>query len=141
MLDFKKIENICAIVLLVAFFLPWLSIGGLISFSGYQLPNAAQGLNALASAFSESEPETNYAAYLVYLVPLVAIAVLAADYLKSDEKTTRIISIVAGVIPVGGFIYAVTQVEFSALAIGAFLTFLSGVGILLATFGVVKIPK
>ena len=42
MLDFKKIENICAIVLIVAFFLPWVSFGGMLSFAGYQIPNALE---------------------------------------------------------------------------------------------------
>jgi len=151
MIDFKKIENICAIVLLVAFFLPWVSVPIIGSYAGYQIPGAVTSfleMSAGLANFSFDDPNPEPAAvdvpfqvYLVYLIPLVAIAVLVADYLKTDEKTTRIISIVAGVIPVSGFIYGVTQIDFSALALGAFLIFLSGVGILLATFGVVKIPK
>ena len=151
MIDFKKIENICAIVLLVAFFLPWVSVPIIGSYAGYQIPGAVTSFLEMSAglanfSFDDSNPEpaavdVPFQVYLVYLIPLVAIAVLVADYLKTDEKTTRIISIVAGVIPVSGFIYGVTQIDFSALALGAFLIFLSGVGILLATFGVVKIPK
>lgn len=43
---FSKIENYCAIGLLVCFFLPWFQIGETISISrkGYQLPNLAHDI-------------------------------------------------------------------------------------------------
>ena len=141
MIDFKKIENICAIVLVVAFFLPWVSLGGMFSFAGYQLPNAAEGINAMAAAFSESEPDTNYVVYLVYLVPLLAVGVLATDYLKSDEKVAHYVAIAAGAFPLLGFLYVVIDNGIEGLAIGIYLTVIAAIVMLLATFGVIKRPE
>tara|TARA_B100000214_G_scaffold257966_1_gene190287 strand:- start:248 stop:745 length:498 start_codon:yes stop_codon:yes gene_type:complete len=165
MLDFKKIENIAAIVLLVAFFMPWLSVVGLGSMSGYDIPGVVKkglqmiaGIEAAFSSFSldgsapaPAEPaavDVPFQVYLVYLVPLAAIAVLVADYLKLDEKVARIISVVAGVIPVGGFVYGVIAIQDpeaklaqASLEIGAYLMLLAGIAMLLATFKIIKMPK
>ena len=142
MIDFKKIENICAIVLVVAFFLPWVSLGGMFSFAGYQLPNAAEGINAMAAAWSESgEADTNYGVYLVYLVPLLAVGVLATDYLKSDEKVAHYVAIAAGVLPLLGFLYMVIDNGMQGMAIGIYLTVVAAIVMLLATFGVIKRPE
>ena len=165
MLDFKKIENIAAIVLLVSFFMPWLSVLFLGSMSGYEIPGAVtkalEGLAAMQTAFSgfsldgsapaPAEPaavDVPFQVYLVYLVPLAAIAVLVADYLKLDEKVARIISVVAGVIPVGGFVYGVIAIQDpeaklaqASLEIGAYLMLLAGIAMLLATFKIIKMPK
>ena len=144
MLDFKKLENICAIVIIVAFFLPWISMGGMISFSGYELPNLAEMASAMGAAFNENaaKEQTNYAVYLVYLVPLLAIGVLATDYLKTDEKIAHFVAMAAGAFPVLAFAYA----SFSSsgvpegLAIGIWLTLLACVAMLLTVFGVIKQP-
>ena len=82
--------------------------------------------------------------YLIYLVPLAAIGVLVTDYLKTDEKIARIVAIIAGVIPIAGIIYLLIQSEgegFQVLAMGAYLTILAAIGMLLATFGIVKSPE
>ena len=142
MIDFKKIENICAIVLVVAFFLPWLSFGGMFSVAGYELPNGAEGINAMAAAWSESgEADTNYGVYLVYLVPLLAVGVLATDYLKSDEKVAHYVAIAAGALPVLGFLYMVIDNGMQGMAIGIYLTVVAAIVMLLATFGVIKRPE
>ena len=142
MIDFKKIENICAIVLIVAFFLPWLSFGGFFSLAGYELPNAAEGVSSLAGAFSESgEVDTNYSVYLVYLVPLLAVGVLATDYLKSDEKVAHYVAIAAGAFPILGFLSLVIENGMEGLAIGIYLTVVAAIVMLLATFGVIKRPE
>tara|TARA_B100001029_G_scaffold88095_1_gene72250 strand:- start:10807 stop:11238 length:432 start_codon:yes stop_codon:yes gene_type:complete len=143
MIDFKRIENICAIVMVVAFFLPWVSGGGMFSFAGYQLPNAAEMLTNLSAAFSESgQGDTYYSVYLVYLVPLLAIGVLATDYLKSDEKVAHYAAIAAGVFPVVGFLIGLINTgSLQGLAIGVWLTMLAAIVMLLATFGVIKRPE
>ena len=143
MIDFKRIENICAIVMVVAFFLPWVSGGGMFSFAGYQLPNAAEMLTNLSAAFSESgQGDTYYSVYLVYLVPLLAIGVLATDYLKSDEKVAHYAAIAAGVFPVVGFLIGLINTgSLQGLAIGVWLIMLAAIVMLLATFGVIKRPE
>ena len=142
MLDFKKIENICAIVLIVAFFLPWVSFGGMFSFAGYQIPNALEGANQLLAIGSESgEVASNPEIYLVYLVPLLAVGVLATDYLKSDKKVAHYVAIAAGVLPLLGFLYMLQRNGMQGMAIGIYLTVLASIVMLLATFGVIKRPE
>ena len=144
MIDFKKIENIAAIVMIVAFFLPWVSAGGMFSFSGYELPNLAEMARGISNSFSEDgvKNQTNYAIYLVYLVPLLAISVLANDYLKSDEKISKYTSIAAGAFPIFGLIFAIMRAgEITGFAIGIWLTMLAAVVMLLAVFGIIKQPE
>ena len=141
MLDFKKIENICAIVFIVAFFMPWVSYDtglGTIQASGASIPGTVNNLVSLAG---ESAP---WYVYLVYLVPLTAIGVLVTDFLKADEKIARIVTIVAGVLPLAGLIYVLIEagsIAFSFLGIGMYLTILAAIAMLLAVFGVIKIPE
>lgn len=144
MIDFKKIENIAAIIMIVAFFLPWISAGGMFSFSGYELPNLAEMASGMSAAFSEdgAKSQTNYAVYLVYLVPLLAIGVLATDYLKSDKKLSKYTAIAAGAFPILGIIYSIIRAgEITGFAIGIWLTLLAAVVMLLAVFGVIKQPE
>ena len=144
MINFKKIENIAAIVMLVAFFLPWISAGGVFSFSGYELPNLAEMASGMSAAFSEdgAKSQTNYAVYLVYLVPLLAIGVLATDYLKSDKKLSKYTAIAAGAFPILGIIYSIIRTgEITGFAIGIWLTLLAAIVMLLAVFGVIKQPE
>ena len=82
--------------------------------------------------------------YLVYLVPLTAIGVLVTDFLKTDEMIARIVAILAGVVPIAGVIYMLIEgggEVFSYLGFGAYLTILAAIGMLLATFGIVKSPE
>ena len=141
-MNFKKIENICAIVFIVAFFMPWVSYdAGFIQVqaSGASIPGT---INSLGSAVAgESAP---WYVYLVYLVPLTAIGVLVTDFLKTDEKIARIVTIVAGVLPLAGLIYVLIEagsIAFSFLGIGMYLTLLAAIAMLLAVFGVIKIPE
>ena len=144
MIDFKKIENISAIVIIVAFFLPWISVGGMFSFTGYELPNLAEMASGMRDAFGEEgvESQANYAIYLFYLVPLLAIGVLANDYLKTDEKVSKYTAIAAGAFPILGFIYSIISAgEITGFAIGIWLTMLAAVVMLLTVFGIIKQPE
>ena len=42
MIDFKKPENIFFVVLIIAFFMPWVDFYGIVTVNGYQLPNVNQ---------------------------------------------------------------------------------------------------
>ena len=123
--------------MLVAFFLPWVSFMGL-SAAGYSIVGT---LNNFLAIGGESAP---WQVYLIFLVPLAAVGVLVTDFLKTDEKIARIVAIVAGVIPVAGIIYLLIQSEgegFKVLAMGAYLTVIAAIVMLLAVFGIVKMPK
>tara|TARA_Y100001970_G_scaffold147465_1_gene181063 strand:+ start:891 stop:1319 length:429 start_codon:yes stop_codon:yes gene_type:complete len=142
-MNFKKIENICAIVLLVAFFLPWVSVFGM-SASGFSIPGIVSQFSQLGSSISGESASVPWQVYLVYLVPLTAVGVLVTDFLKTDEMIARIVAILAGVVPIAGVIYMLIQgggEVFSYLGFGAYLTILAAIGMLLATFGIVKSPE
>lgn len=139
-MNVKKLEVQCAIVLLIAFFLPWVSFGGIINVSGYNLTRAVDALESLAGMAqslgadgAQAElPAKIKLLYLVYLVPVAAAAVL---YLDFNGKSTKIASLIGGALPVLGFAYGFVEsgVEmFDFLAIGAVLTGLAGVGLLVA---------
>ena len=136
-MNFKKIENICAIAIIVAFFLPWISLG-FISFSGYDLPNLASSMAEFGAAFSDTPASSNGAhVWLVYLVPVLAIAALAFEYLEKDSKNLFVVS---GFVNLAVFIIAMVQVEgeIGSFGVGLWLTILSTIVMLLATFGVIK---
>lgn len=121
--------------------MPWVSYdAGFIQVqaSGASIPGT---INSLGSVAGESAP---WYVYLVYLVPLTAIGVLVTDFLKTDEKIARIVTIVAGVLPLAGLIYVLIEagsIAFSFLGIGMYLTILAAIAMLLAVFGVIKIPE
>ena len=109
MLNIKKIENICAIIIIVAFFLPWVSLG-IISFSGYDLPNLASLASSFDAAFSENGESSGSAnsLYAVYLIPLLSISILFMEYLGKESKK---LCLTAGTLNVVGFLYVLIFVD------------------------------
>ena len=125
-MNIKKIENICAAALIVAFFLPWVSMG-FISFSGYKMATMGG------------------AATLLFLLPLLAIAVLVNDsknFLDADKSKyltyatagIPIIYIVSRLIDLGGDF-------FSAASIGIYLTLIASIAMILGALGKIKLPE
>ena len=141
MFDIKKLENICAIIIIVAFFFPWVSLG-IVSFSGYELPNLLSALNSFASAFSEngeSSPEGANYLYAVYLIPLLSIGILFMEYLGKESKK---LCLTAGTLNVVGFLYILifeTEGDIGMMGIGIWITVLASVVMLLAATGFLKI--
>ena len=99
---FKNIEVIGSVGLLISFFLPWVSIGGLMTFNGYQIPNAVSALlrmgQALVSAFGQSGTKDalsidTWYLQLVYVSPLLAVITLVLAFLK---KNTRWVGLSSG---------------------------------------------
>jgi hypothetical protein len=139
MVNFKKLENICAGVIIVAFFLPWLSIGGFMSFSGYDLPGLANLANEFGAAMSDGEGSSSGAnwLYVVYLVPLMAVGILLAEYLGHNNKS---ICIASGAFNIIGFIVAVSKAEgeVGMFGIGLWITTLASIVIILSATGVIK---
>jgi len=140
MLNIKKIENICAIIIIVAFFLPWVSLG-FISFSGYDLPNLASFVNSFDAAFSENGESSGSAnsLYAVYLIPLLSISILFMEYLGKESKK---LCLTAGTLNVVGFLYVLifeTEGDIGMMGIGIWITVLASVVMLLAAAGYLKI--
>ena len=125
-MNIKKIENICAVALIVAFFLPWMSMG-FVSISGYK----AATLGGSAT--------------LIFVIPLLSIVVLANDSMNflDDDKSKYLTYATAGV-PI---VYILSRVInmggdfFSGASIGIYLTLIAAVAMLLAALGKIKFPE
>ena len=124
-MNIKKIENICAAALIVAFFLPWVSMG-FISFSGYQMATLGG------------------AATLMFLLPLLAIAVLVNDsqnFLDADKS--KYLTYTTAGIPILYILSRVVAMDnfFSAASIGIYLTLIASIVMILGALGKIKLPE
>ena len=137
MINFKELENICASLIVLAFFLPWVDLG-FISFSGYSLPILVNSVGSIAQAFDENIQSSNYKIYLVYIVPLLACLVLFFNYLNKPVKN---ISLASGLVNIIGFVYhLITQSDgsISMYGIGIWITLLASIIMILSTLGYIK---
>lgn len=108
-------ENICAAVLIVAFFLPWATF--LTTIAGYQLPQLGGGWIAFWS------------------IPVLSIGVIVLGALEIDRLW---LSVLTGFLPLAGLIYLLTEfgtVLFEILHIGGYLTVLAGIALIAAALG------
>jgi hypothetical protein len=135
-----KGENLCAVGLVLAFLLPWVSIGGFFTIAGYKIPDIVRALSGLGSALqgmmgqpgeaTASTPAWAYLLYLLYLIPLLAILFLVR---ASNDQPRKGIGIVASLLPLATFAFVIikggTDV-FKGLGIGAYLTIACAIGLL-----------
>ena len=123
-MNIKKVTNISAILLIVAFFLPWISAGN--SYMSVTM----SGLKAA---------QLGGAAVIIWFIPLLSIGVIVADVI-SNEKLGKYLAIAAGIVP---FIYVISRGGdlFGVAGIGVYLTLIASVVMLLGAFGVLKIPE
>jgi len=129
----KKLPGILGCVIVVAFFMPWVTItmGGFsVSTAGYKVYEAA----ALDAKL-----------YLLYLIPICA-AVLAF-FSFTDNENTSTMSIVAGAVPWAFFLYGLIEAISNGapmgdllgiLGLGIWLTALAGIGCILVGAGVIN---
>jgi hypothetical protein len=89
-MNIKKVTNISAILLIVAFFLPWISAGN--SYMSVTM----SGLKAA---------QLGGAAVIIWFIPLLSIGVIVADVI-SNEKLGKYLAIAAGIVP---FIYVISR--------------------------------
>lgn len=146
---YERVEVWFAGALLVFFFLPWLSIAGLINSTGYQVPDLANLLQQGTRLLNPGGNSSNAAAYLVYVVPALAVATLVMAFVGRDTRVVGIITGVAAII-VFGLLWSNLivdrsrpgiQTQFLTVGIGAYLTALAAVGIILASLGVIRLPQ
>ena len=79
-MNIKKVTNISAILLIVAFFLPWLV--------QVIVMGSASGLKAA---------QLGKAAVIIWFIPLLSIGVIVTDI--SNEKLGKYLAIAAGIVP------------------------------------------
>jgi len=138
-MDFKKIidmneikksltrlENMAALGLVLFFFFPWASLG----------PFSVNGFGAAASGKGLS--------FLLFLVPLLGLLVLAMRPICQVPKILKIVKLVAGGLPIAGFVLALMDAGghiFQFLGMGAYLTIIAAVLIILGTLDKVQLPN
>ena len=140
----ERYENIFVAGLILSFFLPWISFGGFFSINGLDMPTMLSGLGKIAKGFSGKENADTAGTgifYIFYLIPILSISYLVLTLKKN--KNIKVISIITGLIPILGLIYALINYGSKVihlLSIGGYLTILCGIGMHLAAFGIIK-PK
>ena len=124
----QKISGILGAVLVVSFFLPWVSMGP-INASGQAVIGLASMVSGLAYAF--------------YLIPLSGAALAYLEFSgNGTPEQQKQAEIAAGAVTILCFGYCLMEVGgdlFEGLGFGAYLTILAGIGSLLLGLGV--IPK
>ena len=133
---------ICAMVLLIAFFLPWAGIFGK-TIAGYNIgiigPRLAQ---ASAELIGEYDPRWMLS-LLLYLIPILSVITLILSSLKIN-KWERIFGFLTGILPVIGIVYLTSEIGddlFNFAEFGLYITLLAAIGILIASFIPFPQPK
>ena len=139
----EKTEVIFALALIVSFFLPWVSLGGLVSFSGFSIPDALKGLMSIGSSLSGNKTGIPWKVYLVYLLYLIPLCSAAVIILGLRERNTKIISIATAILPFAALACAVVKFGnvFAAASIGVYLTLASAFCLLLAALGIIRFRR
>ena len=133
----RNLQNICAVILVIAFFLPWVSLD-FISLSGFNLA----GIGG--------------ASFLLWAIPLLSIGVLVSKFMDLDEwfrlwfhlpnrkKISTYLPHASGAVPLFYVLssrFQEGQISYEGAGIGIYLTFVASGVMLLAAFGVIKIPE
>ena len=126
-MNFKKIENLSAILMVVSFFMPWLSLGMLGSATGFQVASIGG------------------AGTLLFVIPLLAIVVLANDVLNFlDVDKSKYLAYLTAVVPLIYIIYRLINAGstfFELASIGIYLTLIASVLMILGASGKIKLPE
>ena len=149
MKGFSKVEVYCAIGLLVLFFFPWIQIGDVVSITlkGYEIPDLAEhvakGVGQFKSLFNENANREIWVFwyYLIYLIPVFSVATVVLGILGKNVKVTGLLT---AAVPIGWFIYALIKIGsdlFGMMTLGAYLTLLCAILMILAVVEVLQIPE
>jgi hypothetical protein len=126
-MNFKKIENLSAILMVVSFFMPWLSLGMLGSATGFKVASMGG------------------AGTLLFVIPLLAIVVLANDVLSFlDVDKSKYLAYLTAVVPLIYIIYRLIKAGsgfFELASIGIYLTLIASILMILSASGKIKLPK
>ena len=125
-MNFKKIENLSAILMVVSFFMPWVSLG-IVSATGFKVASMGG------------------AGTLLFVIPLLAIVVLANDVLNFlDVDKSKYLAYLTAVVPLIYIIYRLINAGstfFELASIGIYLTLIASVLMILGASGKIKLPE
>jgi len=130
-------QNICAICLIIFFFFPWMNIGGLIKFSGYEIPDAVKTLGQFAASFGETtkmNPKVHLF-YLLYLIPIFSVITIILNIKGREPKYAGLVAAAVPIVSLIYFVYEIGSEILDGLAIGAYLTLFTAFGMIYATVG------
>lgn len=93
-----SIELVFAILLIVAFFLPWLD-WGLLRKTGWDIPGFQQGMTQTTNfiKFFSKNKESEYTAYVVFSIPFLSVIVCLL-WIWMKEKAARIFLLITGIL-------------------------------------------
>lgn len=113
--------------MIVSFFMPWLSLGMLGSATGFQVASIGG------------------AGTLLFVIPLLAIVVLANDVLNFlDVDKSKYLAYLTAVVPLIYIIYRLIKGGsgfFELASIGIYLTLIASVLMILGASGKIKLPE
>ena len=125
-MNFKKIENLSAVLMVVSFFLPWVSLG-ILSATGFKVASMGG------------------AGTLLFVIPLLALVVLANDVLSFlDVDKSKYLAYLTAVVPLIYIIYRLIKAGssfFELASIGIYLTLIASVLMILGASGKIKLPE
>lgn len=136
----ERPENWLAAALTLFFFFPWVTVGGFISISGYQLPDVGRGVQQIQSTFNPNPSVSMEAVLLnlVYLIPILAIATIVMNIRGKDSK---IVGLAAGIVPLVVFALMLLRIGgtlLQVLGLGAYLTVAAAIGMIVVVSGAAK---
>lgn len=132
--------TIDAAVIIIAFFLPWVKLGG--SFAGYEIPDIASAVGKATSLRSwTGKFDINvYFVYSLFLIPISAVAIMVLAFQRKDVRPAAWI---AAAMPLAAIVYGLIRLGldiFPRIGVGGWLTVATAVVMLLALLNVIKLP-
>ena len=119
---FKRMEMTAAVLMIIAFFLPW--------FSNPIVTSAGYNIKKFLNFFNELQPVAAIISIIVWLAPIGAIVIIIMNALK---KSTGTPAMVTGMIPVVMMIVLASKSRYiiPQCTLGVYLTLLAAAGLLL----------
>lgn len=125
-----NLAAIGALVVIVSFFLPWVSVPLIGQAAGYRIPDILRSLSSLGGGSSDIDTVI----LLIYLVPLLAIASLIFSFAQRNRQTPSsgtphiIIGIACGLLAILFMSYIREAEGWVRTEIGLYLTLLGSLG-------------
>lgn len=92
---FVSIEIILALLIIIAFFLPWIDLG-IIKMTGWEIPNLQKKITQVGNFFSRNKSSI-YTSYAIFLLPLLSAGIIAL-WILAKEKIARILLAINGIL-------------------------------------------
>lgn len=80
-----------AVAIVIGFFLPWVSLGGIISLNGWSITN---GLLQAGSYTRKAGHDTTFYSIMLYLMPIASIAVIIGLFANAGKIFLRIVKLI-----------------------------------------------